>query len=534
MAFINMFGGGGLQSNASGGWDQVNQPQTNIGGTGAFRAGVPTQDPEPFVPTGSQGPGAGSPVDMWGNFNPAFAFQQQQALLNQIPNLAQGGSAGGAGMPGSVQNPAQPTQPAQPNFGGLAATPGGSMTFDGKQYTAQNGQWVPTQSGMQDPMAGGGAWNSGIPGLSAGGFQGQAGGQDMLGSYTLNNRNFVSLEDANALAKALGANVVTTNYEDGSRTPEYNLDFGRGSPLNAGQLAYYFGPNSSFAGIRNEADRIAAIKRSIEDELRYNDSGMERQVADKRDQFSSFKNTPGGYSSGVSTGSGAPSLSDTSFWQNTEPLPWQAAAGPASQPGMANGLPGAPGTAGGNQPTSNNPNSSLPPTQGGGQAPGRTQNPFSMFNMSPNMNSLYYLNQRPNQQLGGLGMMGQNGQFSPLGAAGFGGFGNQMPFTMGGMPGFMGMQNQGLVSNTNFNSPQYDAQRNQIQQFLNQFGTGQGTMGGTGINSNVNYNSPQFNSDRARIEQMLGIGGGQDPLAGGAGGFQAFIQALLGAMGPWR
>lgn len=283
-----------------------------------------------------------SPTDLFGNFNPAYAqYMMQQARSRIPPQPGSGNTQGSAGTAGSAGTS---TQPNQPNFGGLAATPGGQMTFNGQQYVAgANGQWTPAQQGSPQGQGQQGgyappAW------LPQQGIQGQAGGTDMNGAYTLNNRNFASLDQANALAKQLGGNVVSTNYED-DRTPEYNIDMGRGSPLNAGQLAYYYGPNSSFAGIRDPADREAAIRRSIEDELKYNDSPMERQVADKRDQFSSFKDTPGGFSSGVRTGSGAGSLGP-SFWDGSPQMPWQQNAGPAQQAGFAGGLKGAPGTVG--------------------------------------------------------------------------------------------------------------------------------------------------------------------------------------------
>lgn len=361
MAYIQGYGqqwssdpSGQMQAYSAGGGGN-----SNIGGS--MPAGVPTQAPD-MAPQGGSAGGAGMGTNSIWN-------QPTQDYSN-----VGGGSLAGmrqqAGLPGSMgasgfNQPQAPGASTPQNFGGLAATPGAQMSFNGQQFMAgPNGQWTPAQQGSPagQGQQGGYAPPSWLPQQ---GIQGQAGGTDMNGAYTLNNRNFASLEQANALAKQLGGNVVSTNYEAG-RTPEYNIDMGRGSPMNAGQLAYMFGPTSSFAGIRDPADRQRAIMQSIEDELKYNDSPMERQVADKRDQFSSFANTPGGYSSGVKTGSGAASLGP-SFWDGAPQMPWQQNAGPAQQAGMAGGLAGAPGTAG-------NAGSNYYGGGGGGQqAPGGSQ-----------------------------------------------------------------------------------------------------------------------------------------------------------------
>lgn len=259
---------------------------------------------------------------------PSLASPDQYESLS-LDNSGTGGSAGmagsqfgSAGMAGGASS-TPGSQPNQSNFSGLAATPGGQMTFNGQQFVANNGQWTPAQAGSPQGQGqqGGYAPPSWLPQNP---HQQNAGGTDVLGNYnSLNSRNFASLDTANALAKQLGGNVVATNYADGARTPEYNIDFGRGSALNAGQLAYYYGPNSSFAGIRDPADREAAIRRSIEDELKYNDSPMERQITDWRDPtFSMHKDVPGGYQSGVKTGAGAPSLGP-SFWDGAPQMPWQ-------------------------------------------------------------------------------------------------------------------------------------------------------------------------------------------------------------------
>ena len=172
----------------------------------------------------------------------------------------------------------------------------------------------------KDGGTGGGAQNPLIPGLPQNPYQENPSGTDIQGNKSnLNPRNFASLEAANALAKKLGANVVATNYDDAMRSPEYNLDFGRGSALNAGLLAARFNTNDP---TRDKFwDSEYWRNKALEDELRYNSSPMEDEIRNDRSgrEGQLLKDVEGGYQS-FKPGGSAGSFSDASHWQTTGPV----------------------------------------------------------------------------------------------------------------------------------------------------------------------------------------------------------------------
>lgn len=291
-----------------------------------------------------------------------------------------------------------------------------------------------------------------IPGLPQNPYQTNPTGTDMIGgTQGLNPRNFATLDTANTLAKALGANVTATNYDDAMRSPEYNLDFGRGAGLNAGLLAGRYNTNDP---TRDKFwDSEYWRNKALEDELRYTSSPMEDEIRnDRSGQMGQiYKDVPGGYQS-FAPGGSAGSFSDASHWKTTGPagqtfLPGGSNANLVNSAGQlfsgtnwmqrlpGGGGPGGPGAGGGN-PFAGTGGPTPPPPSGGGQpfgGWGSGYNPMTGGGMGGGFNpfSSFMGGGSPFGAFGGFGMGGQNPLSSFASFLNGGGFGAQQPGSRG-------------------------------------------------------------------------------------------------------